>query len=88
MSDQLIKRQAIEIVARHKRYWEDAIAEIESIPDPAHATQLQQALAMPEIRALVEALNETRIVLAEHEPHPLPVLAKVLAALAAVGVKP
>ena len=29
-----------------------------------------------------EALNETRIVLAEHEPHPLPCLAKVFAILA------
>ena len=88
MSHQLIKRQAIEIVARHKRYWEDAIAEIDSIPDPTHAEKLQQALSLPEIKALVDALDETRIVLAEHEPHPLPVLAKVLATLAAVGVKP
>jgi len=31
---------------------------------------------------LLEALEATRIVLAEHEPHPLPVLAQVLAAIA------
>ena len=32
----------------------------------------------------VKALDETRIVLAEHEPHPLPVLAKVLATIAKI----
>ena len=31
---------------------------------------------------LLAALEATRIVLAEHEPHPLPVLAQVLAAIA------
>ena len=33
---------------------------------------------------VLDALDETRIVLAEHEPHPLPVLSKVLATIAAL----
>lgn len=41
------------------------------------AGQLREKLAKA-----MQVLDETRIVLAEYEPHPLPVLAKVLATIA------
>ena len=40
-------------------------------------------LADPRVQALVEAADKARIILAEYEPHPLPVLGELLAALAA-----
>lgn len=53
-------------------YWEN-VAELENERD-AHLIA-----AAPDLYA---ALDAARIILAEHEPHPLPVLAQALAALA------
>lgn len=41
-------------------------------------------LSDPRVKALVEAAKDARILLAEHEPHPLPVLGRLLAALRAI----
>jgi hypothetical protein len=41
-------------------------------------------LADPRVQALVEASDKARIILAEYEPHPLPVLGELLAALAEI----
>ena len=53
--------------------------------DRADITALPAAdpLADPRVQALVEAADKARIILAEYEPHPLPVLGELLAALAA-----
>ncbi len=53
------------------------VAERQATP----ADRLAEALRLPEVRALIEAATAARIVLAEHEPHPLPVLGKLLTAL-------
>ena len=42
----------------------------------------------PEVQALVDAATKARIILAEFEPHPLPVLGELLAALAALKDAP
>jgi hypothetical protein len=41
-------------------------------------------LADPRVQALVRASDKARIILAEYEPHPLPVLGELLAALAEI----
>jgi hypothetical protein len=53
----------------------DAVARINALP------AVQPA---PDVAGLVEAANKAAIVLAEHEPHPLPVLIELLTALAAL----
>ncbi len=68
--------------------WEAGRIQASSIADailalllPTPADRLAEALRLPEMAALVEAATAARIVLAEHEPHPLPVLGKLLTAL-------
>jgi hypothetical protein len=53
--------------------------------DRADITALPAAdpMADPRVKALVEAADKACIILAEYEPHPLPVLGELLAALAA-----
>jgi len=48
------------------------------------APPLSAALEVPEVAALVDVARASRIILAEHEPHPLPVLGRLLAALSAL----
>jgi hypothetical protein len=45
---------------------------------------LSACLARPEVKALVDAADKARIVLAEHEPYPLPILHELIAALARI----
>jgi hypothetical protein len=61
-----------------------AIAAIPAAPAPT----LAAALALPEIAALVDAAENARIILATHEPYPMPVLYRMLAALSALKVTP
>jgi hypothetical protein len=61
--------------------WKSAIL---ALPLPTPEARLAEALRLPEVAALVEATTAARIVLAEHEPHPLPVLGKLLTALRAL----
>lgn len=51
-----------------------------------HSTiQPADPMSDPRVVALVEAANDAKIILATHEPHPLPVLGRMLAALRAIG---
>jgi hypothetical protein len=47
---------------------------------------VQEAARVPEIAALIEAAKAATVVLAEHEPYPLPVLHNLLLKLDAVDV--
>lgn len=57
----------------------------------AHAAQLkadaERDMLAEKLEQAVEALIATRIVLAEFEPHPLPILGRVFATLAAIQEK-
>jgi hypothetical protein len=63
----------------------DAIAlfDAPNILEDLRAIPAADPLADPRVQALVEAADKARIILAEYEPHPLPVLGELLAALAA-----
>lgn len=56
-------------------------AELDKAWSVAHAATERGMAAEAREAKLRKALEKTRIVLAEHEPHPLPVLGYVLAAL-------
>jgi hypothetical protein len=52
--------------------------------DEIAALPAADPMADPRVKALVEAADKARIILAEYEPHPLPVLGELLAALAEI----
>lgn len=81
-------------IVRANDYWRDAVStpHVSETPKTEHdagdvlsVVTLADALAVPEVRALVEAANASRLVLAEHEPHPLPVLMRLMTALRQIG---
>ena len=49
---------------------------------------LEQALNVPEIKALVDASKAAKLALAEHEPYPIAVGQRLASALAALGSHP
>jgi len=55
---------------------------IEALPLPTPAELLAVAAELPEVQALVSAATSAKLILAEYEPHPLPMLGGLLAALA------
>jgi hypothetical protein len=83
MSDNDLIRRGDAI--RQADRWVRGFVEADTIGKAIAALPAADPLADPRVQALVEAADKARIILAEYEPHPLPVLGELLAALAALA---